>query len=80
MSIDPSPLGERRPKEVAMMQMIQEHKALIIGQCPSSMAEADWLLSQLSTRGLFFIISLDPDVYATAPADSPARRVWLLDQ
>ena len=77
--LDPYPEGERKLWEVEMLQRIQQHKPLIIDANLPSVAEGEWLLSQLDRRGLLFDARLEPAMSATLPADMPARRRWILN-
>ena len=78
VEVDPYPDAERKPYEVEMLQMIQEHKPLILGVNFPSLEEADSLLAQLSPRGLCFNARFDPATFASLPAGLPGSETWLL--
>ena len=76
--VDPYPRGERKRYEIEMLQMIQEHKPLILDVNAPSFEEAEWVLGQLSPRGLCFNARFDQDTFATRPPDVPGSQVWVL--
>jgi len=80
MSVDPTPAGVRDPRLVQTLQMILEHKPLMVTVHPASIEDGEWLLAQLPTRGLCYADSYDQEVYETLPSDTPGRRIWLLSQ
>ena len=78
VGVDPYPTKERKPYEVEMMQLILQHKPLILEANFPSLAESEWLLSQLPKRGLYFNSWFVPEVYEALPASLPGSEVWLL--
>ena len=76
--VDPYPRPERRPYEVRMYQLIQEHKPLILDVNFPDAAEAEALLAELSQRGLCFNARFDDASFAALPPDYPGRQVWVL--
>ncbi len=66
--VDPYPSVERRPYEVRMYQVIQEHKPLILDVSFPSLAEADALLAELEPRRLCFNARFDTGDYLEQPA------------
>ena len=76
--VDPYPRGARKAHEIEMMQMIQEHKALMLDVSFPSYEESQWVLAQLDKRGLYFNTQFVPDILDTLPEGLPGSRVWLL--
>ncbi len=76
--VDPYPRPERRPYEVAMCQMIQQHKPLILDVNFPDAAEAEALLAELSPRGLCLNARFDDDALEALPPDYPGREAWVL--
>jgi hypothetical protein len=76
--VDPYPTGDRKAYEVAMLQEIQAHKPLLLDVNLPDMAEAAWLLEQLSPRGLCFNARFAPDAYQTERAKIPESPLWTL--
>jgi hypothetical protein len=76
--IDPYPRGARKHYEVEMLRQIQERKPLIVDVNLPSVAEGDWLLHQLSARGLCFNARYAPEVYRDAGGDLPGADLWVL--
>ena len=74
--VDPYPSGPRKAREIEMMQMIQQHKALMLDASFPRYEEAQWVLSQLDRRGLYFNAQFVPDVLADLPDDLPGSQVW----
>ena len=77
--VDPYPRGERKHYEVEMLRQIQERKPLIVDVNLPSVAEGEWLLAQLSRRGLCFNARYSPAAYGEAAAGLPGAGLWLLD-
>ena len=77
--VDPYPVGERSDCELQMLQMIQEHKLLILDANFPSYEEAEAVLDQLQPRGLCFNARFAPETYATLPSDAPGREPWILN-
>jgi hypothetical protein len=76
--VDPYPKGERRAYEIGMLQMIQEHKPLILDVNLPSVEESERLLGQLSRRGLCFNARFSGEVLRSALADLPGTSLWIL--
>jgi len=76
--VDPYPDARRKPYEIEMLNMIQEHKPLIVDVNFPSFQEAERFLAQLSPRGLCFNARFDPATLASLPSDVPGSRIWLL--
>jgi len=72
--LDPYPEAERKAYEVEMLQMIQDHKPLILEANFPSLEEADSLLAELSPRGLCFNPRFDLDTHASLASS----EAWLL--
>lgn len=78
VAVDPYPLPERKPYEMKMLKLIQEHKPLILDVNFPSWEEAESVLAELSPRGLCFNARFEPKVFETLPAGLPGSDVWLL--
>jgi hypothetical protein len=76
--VDPYPSGARKRYEVEMLRAIQEHKPLLLDVNAPSLAEADWLRSQLSPRGLCFNARFTPEVFQAATDDLEGSSFWRL--
>ena len=76
--VDPYPTGERKKYEIEMLQMVQQHKPLLLDINFPSFEEADWFLAQLSRRGLCFNARFAPEVFRTAPDGAPESAFWEL--
>jgi hypothetical protein len=76
--VDPYPSEVRKPYEMAMYARILERKPLILDVNYPSVEEADWVLGELSHRGLCVNARFSEDVLASLPVDSPARETWVL--
>jgi hypothetical protein len=78
--VDPYPTGERKVYEVQMLQMIQQHKPLMLDLNLPSIEEAEWLLGQLDPRGLCFNARFAPEVVDALPDDTPGSEMWVLGE
>lgn len=76
--VDPYPRGTRKGYEVEMLRRIQEYKPLIVDANLPDVAEGDWLLGQLSKRGLCFNARYAPEVYREEASDLPGAALWVL--
>ncbi len=76
--VDPYPTGKRKAYEVAMLQQIQAHKPLLLDVNLPDMAEAEWLLGQLSPRGLCFNARFTPETFRAERAKIPESQLWTL--
>ena len=76
--VDPYPTGKRKAHELAMMQMIQEHKPLMVDANFPTLEEAEWMLDNLVPEGLYFNAQFSPQVLAAAGDRGPEGRLWLL--
>jgi len=78
--VDPYPKGTRKTYEVKMLQLVQERKPLILDVNFPSVEEADWLLEQLSPRGLCLNARFDPETFRDAQESLPGARLWVLGE
>ena len=62
-----------------MLQMIQEHKSLILDVGLPSIDEAGWLLEQLSPRGLCFNARYSQEAFRAGSHSLPGRALWILE-
>ena len=76
--VDPYPRGERKGYEVAMLRKIQERKPLIVDVNLPGPAEGEWLLAQLSRRGLCLNARYTPEAYREAASSLPGGDLWVL--
>jgi hypothetical protein len=76
--VDPYPVGERKRYEIEMLQMIQEHKPLLLDVNLPSRKEAEWFLGQLSPRGLCLNARFAPETLESAPRDLSGDGFWVL--
>jgi hypothetical protein len=76
--VDPYPRGERKAYEVAMLQEIQAHKPLLLDVNAPDLAEAEWLLAQLSPRGLCYNARFAPEVFQAERSQIPESPLWTL--
>jgi hypothetical protein len=76
--VDPYPEEERKPYEMAMYKRILERKPLILDVNFPSLEEADWVLGELSHRGLDLNARFSPETLASLPAGTPASETYLL--
>lgn len=76
--VDPYPTGKRKDYEVAMLQEIQAHKPLLLDLNLPNLAEAEWLLAQLSERGLCFNARFPPETFRAERAKIPESPMWTL--
>ena len=79
VAVDPYPNAERKPYEVEMLQLIQEHKPLILDVNFPTLEEAESVLAELSPRGLCFNPRFESDVFESLPNDMPGSVIWLLN-
>jgi hypothetical protein len=75
--VDPYPNGARKAQEVEMLRMVQEHKPLILDVNFPSVQEAEWLLAQLSPRGLCLNARFAPNTFREAQG-ALGGRLWEL--
>jgi hypothetical protein len=80
VAVDPYPRPERKPYEMRMLKLVQEHKPLILDVNFPSWEESQSVLEELSPRGLCFNARFDPQVWATLPPNLPGSEVWVLDE
>jgi hypothetical protein len=78
VAVDPYPFGERKEYELRMIQMILQHKPLVLDLSAPSWEESEWVLDQLPRRGLCFNAKFDPAVFETLPPEAPGREAWVL--
>jgi hypothetical protein len=78
VAMDPYPRGERKAYEIEMLQLILDHKSLVLDVHLPSYEEGEWLLAQLPQRRLCFNALYDVEVFETLPDDLPGSEVWLL--
>jgi len=76
--VDPYPKRARKAHEVEMLQMILEHKPLILDVNFPSVEEAEWLLAELSPRGLWLNARFDPETFRDAQGSLPGETLWVL--
>jgi hypothetical protein len=76
--VDPYPREARKPYEMAMYARILERKPLILDVNFPSVAEAEWVLDELSHRGLCLNARFSEETLAELPADAPERETWVL--
>jgi hypothetical protein len=76
--VDPYPSAKRKEYEIEMLQMVQQHKPLLLDVNFPSLEEADWFLSQLSRRGLCFNVRFAPETFQTVPSGAPESAFWEL--
>jgi hypothetical protein len=76
--VDPYPSEQRKPYEMAMYERILEHKPLILDVNFPSAEEADWVLEQLSQRGLCLNARFSPEVVASLPSGTPESETWVM--
>jgi hypothetical protein len=77
--MDPYPVGEAKTHQVEMLQMIQEHKPLILDVGLPSIDEAEWLLARLSRRGLCFNARYSQEAFRAGSHALPGRTLWILE-
>jgi hypothetical protein len=77
--VDPYPTGARREYEIERMQMIQEHKSLMIDANMPSQEEAEDVLAQLKRRGLYYNAQYIPELLADKDASVSSGTVWLIE-
>jgi hypothetical protein len=77
--VDPYPTGKRKQYEVEMLQMVQEHKPLLLDVNLPSLEEADWFMGQLSPRGLCLNARFGPETFQSVPPDTKETQFWMLD-
>ncbi|NLS79800.1 MAG: hypothetical protein GXY76_21345 [Chloroflexi bacterium] len=78
--VDPYPTGARKAYEIVMMQMILQHKALLIDGNFPSYEEAEWVLAQLDRRGLYYNVQLSAETLSALPEGAPHSEMWLLEE
>ena len=61
-----------------MLQMILDHKPLVLDVNMPNLEEGEWLLAQLSKRGLCFNAQSDASVHKALPPGFPGSESWLL--
>jgi len=75
--VDPYPKEERKPYEMEMYKRILERKPLILDVNFPSPEEADWVLGELSHRGLDLNARFAPETYSLIPEDMPERKNYM---
>jgi hypothetical protein len=63
---------------MAMYERILEHKPLILDVNFPSLEEAEWVLGELSHRGLCLNARFSEEVLAVLPAGGPTSDTWIL--
>lgn len=76
--VDPYPRGQRKAHEISMMQMIQQHKPLMVDVNFPSPEEANWMIANLDRTGLYFNAQFAPEIL-TAMEASREGQIWLLE-
>jgi hypothetical protein len=77
--VDPYPKEERKPYEMDMYKRILEKKPLILDVNFPSLEEAEWVLGELSHRGLNMNARFSQETVAELPDDTPAAEAYLLE-